>query len=176
MQREVACLATTQGGDQWNLHPLVNRAASSAGGRPPLVTRALPHREGFVIDTAWTSFALPERVERQAVLEHAQQVRRAIVAIVGVARLHGIGDQQGADRLGRVRRGLWVTRTKPSSLYAFDPCTGPQLLLQPRVATTAPTRHARRRRRARAAADAWLKEQLDPLLASKAYKDDGGPA
>ena len=24
-----------------------------------------------------------------------------------------------------------------------------------------------------AAADAWLKEQLDPLLASKAYKDDG---
>ena len=32
-----------------------------------------------------------------------------------------------------------------------------------------------RRRRAGGpgAADAWLKEQLDPLLASKAYKDDG---
>ena len=36
---------------------------------------------------------------------------------------------------------------------------------------TGPTSRAPRARRQ--ARDAWLKEQLDPLLASKAYKDDG---
>ena len=73
-----------------------------------------------------------ERVERQAVLERAQEVRRAIVAIVGPARLHGLGDQQGADRLGRVRRGVEGHEDQAVVLVRLGRQQRSELLLQPR--------------------------------------------